>query len=135
MSDEDAIHCITGLSYKRLNAETNGDHPGPDDIVSVRYEARSADGSLIEHSGEPQSWSLQTVAPGLAEAVQLMARGDRLRAWIPPELSSSQLRELTPGTVTFDLELIGFTRVTEPAALPDKLRSPRSPIRANRRDF
>jgi FKBP-type peptidyl-prolyl cis-trans isomerase FkpA len=123
----DAVRCVTGLAYKRIGRETGGPRPGPEDIVEVRYQARSEDGRVIERSdaaSAPHTWSLRFLIPGLAEAIQLLARGEKLRAWIPPHLSSDILRARVPGNVIFDLELTDFTRVTEPPTLPNELRSP-----------
>jgi FKBP-type peptidyl-prolyl cis-trans isomerase len=124
----EAIHCISGLIYQVLRPGTGKERPGPDDVVQVLYKARTETGHLFETAGEqgtPQTFSISKVISGLAEALQLMTVGQKMRVWIPPNLSSNELQEAHKGTLIFDIELVSFTRVKEPPSLPIELTSPR----------
>jgi hypothetical protein len=49
----------------------------------------------------------------------------RMRVWIPPNLSSDKLREAKKGTLIFDIALVSFTRMKEYPSFPIELTSPR----------
>jgi len=124
----DAIRCISGLMYQVLKPGTGNERPGPDDVVEVLYRARTEAGHLLDTSGEddtPKTLSVNEVVPGLAEALQLMTVGHKMRVWIPPNLSSDKLREANKGTLIFDIALVCFTRMKEYPSLPIELTSPR----------
>ena len=123
-----AIRCISGLIYQVLTPGTGNERPGPDDMVQVVYTARTETGHLFETSGDndtPKTLSMRELIPGLAEALQLMTVGQRMRVWIPPTLSSDKLREAKTGTLIFDMTVVGFTRMKEYPSLPIELTSPR----------
>lgn len=123
----DAIHCISGLIYQMLRPGTGNERPGPDDVVRVLYSARTETGQLFDSSGEddtPKTLSVSGVIPGLAETLQLMTVGQQMHVWIPLDLSSDELWETNKGTVIFDIELVGFTRMKEPPSIPTELTSP-----------
>jgi FKBP-type peptidyl-prolyl cis-trans isomerase FklB len=124
----DAIRCISGLIYQVLKPGKGNERPGPDDLVQVVYRARTETGHLFDTSGDndtPKSLSVREVIPGLAEALQLMTVGQKMRVWIPPNLQSDNLREAKNGTLIYDIELVGFTRMREYPQIPIELTSPR----------
>ncbi len=124
----DAIRCISGLIYQVLRPGTGNERPSPDDVVQVVYRARTETGHLFDASGDydtPKTLSMRGVIPGLTEALQLMTVGQKMRVWIPPNLSSDKLREARKGTMIFDIALVGFTRTKEYPSLPIELTSPR----------
>jgi len=124
----DAIHCISGLIYQVLRPGVGNENPGPDDVAQVVYRALTETGDLFDTSGAddiPKTLSIREVIPGLAEALQLMTVGQKMRVWIPPNLSFDKLREAKKGTLIFDIELVGFTRMKEYPSLPIELTSPR----------
>ncbi len=123
----DAIRCISGLIYQVLRGGTGNERPGPDDVVQVVYRARTETGQLVDTSGDngtPKTLSMGGVIPGLAEALQITTVGQRMRVWIPPNLSSDELREAKTGTLIFDIALVGFTRMKERPSVPIELTSP-----------
>ncbi|HWS90145.1 MAG TPA: FKBP-type peptidyl-prolyl cis-trans isomerase [Pyrinomonadaceae bacterium] len=125
----DAIHCVSGLIYKVLRPGGGEERPGPDDVVQVLYRPRTEAARLSAATGDdesPQTLVVSHLIPGLAEAVQLMTVGVKMRVWIPPSLSSGEAGG-AEGTLTYDIELLAFTRVKEPRAIPIELTSPRLP--------
>ena len=125
----DAIHCISGLIYRVLRPGAGNERPGPDDVVEVVYRAWTETGDLFETSGDdtPKTLFMRGLIPGLAEALQIMTVGQKMRVWIPPSLSSAEGREAKKGTLIFDLALVGFTRMKEYPCFPSN-----SPHRENR---
>ncbi|HYP39378.1 MAG TPA: FKBP-type peptidyl-prolyl cis-trans isomerase [Chloroflexia bacterium] len=124
----DAIHCVSGLIYQVLRPGTGKERPGPDDVVQVRYEAWTETGQRLETSGDdgtPQIFVLSNANPGLSEALQIMAMGQKMRVWIPPNLTSNEQRKGKERTLIFDIELVSFIRMKEPPSLPPELTSPR----------
>jgi FKBP-type peptidyl-prolyl cis-trans isomerase FklB len=122
----DAIRCISGLIYQVLKPGAGNERPGPDDVVQVVYRARTARGHLLDTSGDTsKTLSVRGAMPGLAEALQLMTVGQKMRVWMPPTPSTDKPREVKNWTVVFDIELVGFTRMKEYSSLPTELTSPR----------
>jgi FKBP-type peptidyl-prolyl cis-trans isomerase len=123
----DVKYCISGLTYQVLRPGTGNERPGSDDVVQAVYQAWTEAGHRFDTSGDnntPKVLSVREVIPGLGEALQLMRVGQKIRAWIPPNLSSDELRESKQGTLIFDIELVGFTRMREYPSLPLELTSP-----------
>jgi FKBP-type peptidyl-prolyl cis-trans isomerase len=123
-----AIYCISGLIYQVLRPGTGNERPGPDDVVQVVYGARTETGHPFDSSGDsdtPKTLSMREIIPGLAEALQLMTVGQRMRIWIPPNVASDNPREAKKGILNFDIALVGFTRMKEYPSLPIALTSPR----------
>jgi FKBP-type peptidyl-prolyl cis-trans isomerase len=119
----DAVHCISGLVYQVLRPARGDDRPGPDDIVRVLLEAcdeaaRSVDSSA--ESGAARVFVVKNAAPGLAEAFQLMGIGQKMRVWFPADPARRQEE-----TMSFEVEMVDFTRVAEKPPLPHELTSPR----------
>lgn len=113
----------SGLQYQVLT-EGKGPKPGPEDMVRVHYKGELLDGTVFDNShdrGEPAVFSLQQVAPGWAEGVQLMPVGSKYKLWIPSELGYGETG--TPGgpippnaTLVFEVELID---IVKPDAAPE----------------
>ncbi len=83
------VELPSGLQYKVL-ASGQGDPPGPDSFVSVVYEDRRVDGSLVN---DPMNTKKETVLAvgsmikGWQEALQTMKPGDRRQLFIPGDLA------------------------------------------------
>lgn len=96
-------------------------------MAEVVYKAWTETGDLFETSDDetPKSFTVRGLIPGLAEALQLMTVGQKMRVWIPPSRSSVKGLEANKDTLVFDLALVGFTRMKEYPSLPIELTSPR----------
>lgn len=113
----------SGLQYQVLT-EGKGPKPGPDAMVKVHYKGELLDGTVFDNSydrGEPAVFSLQQVAPGWAEGVQLMPVGSKYKLWIPSALGYGE--QGTPGgpippnaTLVFEVELLD---IVKPDAAPE----------------
>lgn len=83
------VELPSGLQYKVL-ASGQGEKPGPDSFVSVVYEDRRVDGSLVD---DPLNTKKETVLAvgamikGWQEAIQMMRPGDRWQLFVPNDLA------------------------------------------------
>ena len=107
----------SGLQYQVLT-EGKGPKPTADAMVKVHYKGELLDGTEFDSShdrGEPAVFSLQQVAPGWAEGVQLMPVGSKYKLWIPSKLGYGE--QGTPGgpippnaTLVFEVELLDIVK-------------------------
>jgi FKBP-type peptidyl-prolyl cis-trans isomerase len=101
----------SGLASRVLTPGTGTTHPAGDDLVTLHYSGWTIDGKTIDSSvaGEPATFPLDRVMPGLSEGVQLMVVGEKRRFWIPEALAYKGAAERPKGTLVFDVELLTFT--------------------------
>lgn len=107
----------SGLEYEVIT-EGKGPKPKADDTVRVHYKGSLLDGTVFDSSydrKEPAVFSLQQVAPGWAEGVQLMPVGSKYKLWIPAKLGYGE--QGTPGgpippnaTLVFEVELLDIVK-------------------------
>lgn len=128
----DAQRTTSGLAYKVIARGKGGLRPAASDLVLVHYTAWTPDGRVFDSSlmrGRRSSLPLAEVIPGWREGLQLMARGDRYRFWIPGPLAydNQNVPGAPKGMLVFDVTLYGFSpdpgtpdaEVDDPAALPE----------------
>ena len=128
----DAQRTASGLAYKVLERGKGGLRPSSSDLVLVHYTAWTPDGRVFDSSlmrGRRSSLPLAEVIPGWREGLQLMARGDRYRFWIPGPLAydNQNVPGAPRGMLVFDVTLYGFSadpgtpdaEVDDPEALPE----------------
>lgn len=127
-----AILLAAGLAWAALPkgvevetlAEGSGPHPGPSDVVFVKYTGKLADGTVFDQSKElpfdtggllPQGMPMQVsgVVPGFSEGLQQMQKGGKYRLFIPADKAYGHTPP--PGApippdadLTFDVELVDF---------------------------
>ncbi|MEP6654869.1 MAG: FKBP-type peptidyl-prolyl cis-trans isomerase [Myxococcales bacterium] len=120
----DANMTSSGLASKILAKGKGGAHPGPHDRVIVHYTGWTSSGHTFDSSipnGEPTTLALDAVIAGWTEGVQLMARGEKRRFWIPSGLAygdKSTRSDAPAGAVVFDIELVDFVATLEPPQVP-----------------
>lgn len=109
---EGVVTTDSGLQYEIIE-KTEGPQPGPDDVVTVHYEGRLADGTVFDSSikrGTPIDLPVSGVIPGWVEALQLMHEGEKAKLYIPSELAYGEQSPspLIPANsvLVFDLELL-----------------------------
>ena len=119
----DATKTESGLAYKVLT-QGDGDrakHPRKWDKVSVDYSGWTTDGKMFDSSvvrGKPASFSLDKVVGGWTEGVQLMAKGDTYRFWIPEALAYKGQPGKPAGMLVFDIKLNKWDELPEPPPPP-----------------
>jgi FKBP-type peptidyl-prolyl cis-trans isomerase len=108
---EDAERTATGLASKLLSPGAGDARPTAADQVKVHYSGWTADGELFDSSvvrGEPVTFPLTQVIPGWTEGLQLMAKDEKRRFWIPAELAYgvNPPPGAPAGMLVFDVELL-----------------------------
>ncbi len=115
---EGVVTLPSGLQYKILK-DGDGDKPGEADTVLVNYRGTFLDGTEFDNSysrGQPATFQLAGVIPGLKQALQIMPVGSRWKLFIPSELAYGEKgsppekrspRKIGPNeTLIFELELV-----------------------------
>jgi FKBP-type peptidyl-prolyl cis-trans isomerase len=121
----DATRSKTGLISKELSPGMSAEKPAATDIVTVHYTGWASDGRMFDSSvarGTPSTFPLDRVMAGWNECVQLMARGEKRRCWVPQELAYRGATGRPTGTVVFDIELIDLR--PSPMIPPADLKQP-----------
>jgi FKBP-type peptidyl-prolyl cis-trans isomerase len=106
----DAVKTRSGLYSKVLSPGSGTEHPGPLDIVVVKYTGWTTDGKMFDSSvvrNVAVSFPVNRVIPGWSEAVQLMAAGEKRRVWIPEKLAYKGKEP--KGMLVFEIELVSFS--------------------------
>jgi FKBP-type peptidyl-prolyl cis-trans isomerase len=88
----------------------SGPHPSRDGAVRIELEVRLADGTLVEAPAQPVGLSVSDIVPGLTEALLLMSRGGRYRAFVPAKLAYGKTGN-ADGSVPPNTDLIFTVRL------------------------
>lgn len=124
----DAQRTSSGLGFKILRPGTGTEHPKPLSTVTITYTGWTADGTIFDDSaarGQPLSVAVDTLMPGLVEALQRMVAGEKTRFWIPEQLAYAP-----PGpprsSLVFDVELLAIQRAGpgQPGSVQVRVNSP-----------
>lgn len=119
---EGVVKMPSGLLFEVLT-EGEGDQPGPNDLVLVRYAGRLIDGTEFNSSeeGEGSTFEVSKTIPGFSEGLQLMKKGGIYRLYIPSEIGYGV--EGVPGIVPggaatiFDVELVDLRHAEAPQSV------------------
>jgi FKBP-type peptidyl-prolyl cis-trans isomerase len=106
----DAVKTKSGLFSKVLQPGAGTEHPGPMDIVVVKYTGWTTDGKMFDSSvvrNSAAQFPVNRVIPGWGEAVQLMVPGEKRRVWIPEKLAYKG--KDPKGMLVFEIELVSFS--------------------------
>ena len=126
----DAMRTPAGVSYKVLRSSSGSERPKPTSTVKIHYSAW-AGRDLFDDSisrGAPLTVAVDTVVPGLSDALQRMVVGEKTRYWIPEALAYTP-----PGpprsALVFDVELLEIQRAQEgaPGTIDVRTNSPDAP--------
>jgi peptidylprolyl isomerase len=126
----DAKKTANGLASKVIAKGEGSSRPGPRDRVKVNYTGWTTDGKMFDSSvtrGQPAEFPLDRVIKGWTEGLQLMARGEKRRFWIPGNLAygDTPSRPGAPaGMLVFDVELLDFVKAPEPPETPKDVAEP-----------
>src|SRR6185503_3608653 len=117
----DAQRTASGLVTVKLADGTDTDHPGPDDIVKIRYSITNAEGKVIDSVSGDHAAVMQVsrMMPGWREAVSMMTAGESRRAWVPSSLGGGKIAE--GATYMIDTELLDTIHGPE---TPDDVAAP-----------
>lgn len=113
-ADATVTKTASGLRYKILEPGT-GDKPTATSKVSARYTGKLCDGKVFDttdsRGGAPSDFGLNQVIKGWTEGLQLIAKGGKIRLWVPADIGyGAQGNGGIPGgsVLEFDVELVDF---------------------------
>jgi FKBP-type peptidyl-prolyl cis-trans isomerase len=116
---EGVVSLPSGLQYKILKAG-QGKRPTDTDAVDCHYRGIRIDGKEFQSSytrGQPATFAVASVIPGLKEALTLMTVGSNWKLFVPPKLAYGErgVPGKTPATtvgpneaLVFDVELLAI---------------------------
>ncbi len=119
----------SGLAWKVLSKARGTTHPGAHDKVTINFTGWAPNGEVIASSipdGEPWSFLMDDLIAGLSEGLLLMGKGEKRRMWIPADLATTgrPKRRGPAGPAVFDVELVQFTKMPDPIAVPEDVDAP-----------
>ena len=123
----DAKTTESGLAYKVLTPGDGGELPTEFSTVEVHYTGWTTDGEMFDSSvtrGRTTKFPLNRVIAGWTEGLQLMAKGEKTRFWIPEELAYKGRPGAPAGMLVFDVELIDFSTPPAPPPAPADVAAP-----------
>lgn len=106
----DARLTKSGLVIRTLRPG-KGERPRRGSRVTVHYTGWTLDGRMFDSSVARRSvtsFRLDEVIKGWTEGLQLMAKGEKARLWIPEKLAYRGERGKPAGMLVFDVELLDF---------------------------
>ena len=112
--NKNVVELPDGLRYEVL-APGTGNPPKPTDTVKVNYTGSLIDGNVFdssERTGKPAEFELDKVIPGWTEGMQKIAKGGKMKLYVPPQLGYGDDGRpgIPPGSVlVFDIELVDIT--------------------------
>jgi len=113
----DATRTSSGLAFKILRSGTGTERPKPAGTVTIHYSAWTSRGSDVFDEtirrNAPLTTPVDGLMPGMTEALQLMAVGERTRFWIPPALGYSP--PLPSAMIVVDVELLSIQHALDGA--------------------
>ncbi len=119
-TNKNVVELPDGLRYEVIKAGT-GDFPKPTQTVQVNYTGLLTNGTVFDSSvqhGGPTEFQLDQVIPGWSEGIQKIAKGGKIRLYVPPSLAyGDEARGNIPpaATLIFEVELLNI-KDTPPAA-------------------
>ncbi|YCM44913.1 FKBP-type peptidyl-prolyl cis-trans isomerase [Verrucomicrobiaceae bacterium 227] len=129
----DAIKGEAGLATQILKAGEGDATPALDDLITFHFSGWKADGEFLASSegqpNAPQDQLSNIQIKGWVEAIKLMKKGEKRRAWIPAALGFGENPpEGAPkGDLIFDFELIDFGPAPKAPEPPKQPKDPNAP--------
>ena len=105
------IRTPSGLCYEII-APGTGDFPKPTDIVTAHYQGTLSNGTVFDSSrarGTPAEFPLNRVIRGWTEGLQKIAKGGKIRLYVPPGLAygEQRMRGIPAGSaLQFEIEIL-----------------------------
>jgi FKBP-type peptidyl-prolyl cis-trans isomerase len=123
--NKNVVELPSGLRYEIVKAGT-GAFPKATETVSVNYTGALLDGSVFDASDKheppgPSEFALDQVIPGWTEGIQKVAKGGKIKLYVPPHLAYGDDGRpgIPPGsTLVFDVELLDVKATPAQPATP-----------------
>lgn len=120
---QDALKTESGIEYVLVKKNPEGKSVQPNDWVKVHYTGWTTDGEKFDSSldaGEPTVFPIDSLIPGMNEALQLARVGEKIRVWIPEELAYQGIQGAPQGTLVFEFEIFDIVTPSIPPFEPGK---------------
>src|SRR5687767_13393033 len=123
----DAVRTPSGLIYKNLVANPQGQAPKQNDTVMIKYTGwRQASGETFfsnKSADTPMPLNLSATAPGFTEGMQMVKKGERGVLWLPPSIGlKEQPKDGQAETLVYEVEVVDIQAA--PAIPPDVAQPP-----------
>lgn len=111
-NNDNVIVTPSGLQYQIIEYGEKGKNPTENDKVKVHYIGTFIDDTKFDSSyerGEPATFHVNGVIPGLVEGLKLMSIGSKYKFYIPPNLAYGEEGNSTipPNSLLiFEVELL-----------------------------
>jgi FKBP-type peptidyl-prolyl cis-trans isomerase len=131
----DAVKTASGLIYKTIIANPQGQLPKRNDTVMIHYTGwRQASGETFfsnTDSDAPMPLNLARTAKGFTEGMQLVRKGEKAMLWLPPEIGypDGAPPPPKPETLVYEVQVVD---IKEAPAIPSDLSGPPSDARTTK---
>jgi FKBP-type peptidyl-prolyl cis-trans isomerase len=135
LKDKKGVVALPSGLYYEIVQEGKGAFPKPTDTVKVHYTGTLVNGTKFDSSvdrGEPAEFPLNGVIPGWTEGLQKIAKGGKIKLYVPYQLAYGE--EGRPPTIPpaatllFDVELLDIKDTPPPAPeAPAPAEAPAAP--------
>jgi len=117
----DAQKTASGIAYRILRPNPEGQTVSASDWVKLHYTGWTADGKRFDTSlgGEPAIFPVDSLIPGMTEAIRLGRVGESLRAWVPEELAYQGIPGMPAGMLVFEFDILAIVTPSVPPLDPD----------------
>ena len=118
---ENARKTESGIEWLLLRENPEGKIVQPKDWVKLHYTGWTTDGEMFDSSvlsGTPAIFPIDSLIPGMNQALQLARVGEKIRVWIPEELAYKGIQGAPQGTLVFEFEIIDIATPQAPALKP-----------------
>jgi FKBP-type peptidyl-prolyl cis-trans isomerase len=122
----DAVRTPSGLVYKTLVANPQGQAPKRNDTVMIKYTGwRQNTGETFFSNKDADSampLNLASTAPGFTEGMQQVRKGERAMLWLPPNIGlKEQPKTGQAETLVYEVEVVD---IVEAPAIPSDVAQP-----------
>jgi FKBP-type peptidyl-prolyl cis-trans isomerase len=105
----DATKTASGLIYKMITSVPNAPKAGRNDTVKVQYTGWRPSGETFYTTrtrNKEMPMPLNSSAPGMAEALQLLGKGEKAMVWIPAEIGYRAKPVNNAEQLAYEIEVI-----------------------------
>lgn len=111
----------SGLRYEIIQ-DGKGAKAKPTQVVKVLFKATFIDGRVFDSSENqkgPSDLELSKTVPGLAEGLQIVGQGGKIKLYVPAQLAYGDRGPIPPGALTiFEFEIVEVKDAPKPTEAP-----------------